>query len=322
MITEQELTNLLNKLEVKDRSKNIYFKRLLFLNYQLNPELKITKMINLNSYHHSRKIIKFMEKKWNNNETKKTYICAILNLLKITNDTHFKNGNMRPYYKKYKSYLDSLWKAINTNIASDEFKIMKREVDEDKLYLIIENQKIKFKLKNDIDNLQNIFLILVYLKNKPARADYADMLIIKSKTDDMDEKYNYAVIDDGEFIFYNYKTEKRGATILPIHSDVLEYVKLIYDFRINNNENPIFILKNKRTKKPTDAGSLSKKIIRLTGYGVNDFRKHYASKPENMKIIKEAVDMADGMMTSAGTLIKFYNKNKNKNDKTLNETET
>ena len=182
-------------------------------------------------------------------------------------------------------------------------------------------QKLQVNLYNRKTslNLQKLILFKIYTEHATQRADFVEMKIVsKYKPDKMDNKYNYVDLKNELFIILNHKTEKSGKITLKINKDTLKLIKKLRTARITEDlDRETFLLR--ADGEPMTAHYLGIMVNRLTGCGINELRKRYASRnmtPANQEMLEQmgadARQMGHSLETHVQDYIKIKRMNNNK----------
>lgn len=296
--------------KIKQNTVNGYIDKILYINKMVFDELIINDVINEKNFLKFDKVKAYLEKKYESLETKRSYINAILALLRAIKKEYTKKSikNTR-IYQKYQDYFNNTVKALTTYKKTPEFKTLKCKITEEELKNKLENLEINYYNKKNSLNLQKIILFKIYVEHTPVRADFVDMIITnKFNIEKMDKKCNYVDLKNGEFIIFNHKTEKQGEITLKINNDTLKLIKTLQQLRVDEDLNRnIFLLSADET--PMNSHYLGIMIKRLTGCSINDLRKRHASKSmtnTKLQALQNIQEDAKQMGHSIGTHIDHY----------------
>jgi len=199
---ETKITETL-KGKVKDSSTNLYINNLKRLND--NQEIKSLAFLK-----DTEKIFSKLEKYKPN--TKKSYLISIVSTLK---DKPNMKKVAKTYYDAMMKLNGELKETHNTKsevqkenwITQEEVKAkleeLKAKIPQDKKKLTAEEFK----------DLTNYFVLSLYVLQSPRRnLDYQDNLLTRKSIQDIPSNTNITDMETGEFIFSNYKTEKKYKT--------------------------------------------------------------------------------------------------------------
>lgn len=307
-------------LNIKSITQANYINNIFLLYYKLNPLQKDKNKVFIKTFKDAEGVIKFIDDTWSSCSTKNTYINAILNLLKVANLYKYKNKfiiaengkatpKLKPISQKYKDYTDVLQSQIQEERESEEFKTLKNIISQDVIDGLIKNNLKKYNTNLKLDYLQNVILLHVYFMNAPPRADISEMLIVETKPEVFDDRFNYAILDEKIFYYFNYKTDNRGFTDVNFTNEIYDLLLKLYNIRKTDNNDKVYVLLGARNNKPLTPQTLSKKFKRLSGVSINDARKQWINKPENKKASILANENAKNMMNSTKTQGIHYLKN-------------
>lgn len=160
--------------------------------------------------------------------TRRTYLIAIVSALKGRPEAKYKK-----LYTKYYEELMKLNGELKTNTTkSDTQKDNWLEQDDimakwDELKGIVDEIGTRRKITPDEYNrlLQLVVLSLYCLQAPRRNKDYIDMMVVKKTPEESDE--NYLNIVDWEWVFNNYKTQKKyQQKRLPVPDNLREIIKV------------------------------------------------------------------------------------------------
>jgi integrase len=160
--------------------------------------------------------------------TRRTYLIAIVSSLKGRPEAKWKK-----LYTRYYEELMKLNGELKNNTAkSDTQKENWMGQDEvmkkcDELKDILTEIQGKKKISADeYERLLQLVVLSLYCLQAPRRnKDYTDMMVVKKTPDDT--TFNYLNIDEGEWVFNNYKTQKKYQQMrLPVPSDLMGIIKV------------------------------------------------------------------------------------------------
>lgn len=285
-----------------------YITKLLFLEKSITG--KESDKINFNEkiFMKFDEVKEFIEKKYKRLETKRSYLVAILALLKAINKQCGRTGKQTRIYTKYKNYLQELIDLINDYHKTDEFKAYTCKITDEQLKELLEKRKLKFHQQNKSSDLQNIIIMKLYIEQTAVRADYVNTILINGCNEDtVDKTKNYIDLKNKKSIIFNHKTEDGGILRNPINEDIILLMNKLLKLRkkegIKNNEY-LLLKKNGDLMTP---GGLSMKIKRLTGCSINDLRKRpNRVNKETLHMLGEMGEQAKAQGHSLATHIKHY----------------
>jgi hypothetical protein len=201
-----DITLKLKEKGLSDSSINKYIRDLILLNN--NKEFK-----NLNFLKNTDKIYRYIDIDEYKITTKRNYYNSINVILLLYAPKFKKLQNY--YYNKFIEYNDVI-KNSNGKLSDDK---QKKYIDYTDILNIYDNLKNKI-IKMDYNNAEKLnkyeynilleYLIFsLYILQEPRRnKDYLEMYIVKDKIKLLNSDKNYLLLDNGKFIFNNYKTSK------------------------------------------------------------------------------------------------------------------
>ena len=164
--------------------------------------------------------------------TIRNYYISISSVLSLAGDSYKKLH--QEYHNKMMELNKDLNKKEKMEVKTDEQK--KNWISQEEVKNTLDDLKQKVeKFKNDkkitkyeYDTLLNYLVLALYVLNPPRRnKDYQIMMMFRNYKDDLNENYNYLDVDNKQFIFRNYKTEKtHGEQIIPINDDLMSIINL------------------------------------------------------------------------------------------------
>jgi len=164
--------------------------------------------------------------------TRRTYLIAVVSSLKDRPEPRFKK-----LYTKYYAPLDELNKSLKDNTTkTDKVKDNWMEQSDinkrlEELQKIIPEIKDKKKITDEEYNvLLNLVILSLYTLQAPRRnKDYINCFIVKKVPDDTD--HNYLDITDWNWVFNNYKTQKKYSTqVIPVSPELKEILQTYLKF--------------------------------------------------------------------------------------------
>ena len=148
-----------------------------------------------------------------------------------------------PKYKKlYKRYQEQMIK--NAKIISGELdKNEKNEKQKDSIVPLNDVIAVREKAREDFENataisskewnkLLEYLLLSLYTMIAPRRnKDFLKMVVVMERPEEMNNENNYYVIDEGKFIFNNYKTKKQyGSQEIIIPEDLKAVLNMYLEY--------------------------------------------------------------------------------------------
>jgi hypothetical protein len=164
--------------------------------------------------------------------TRRTYLIAIVSSLKDRPEAKFKK-----LYTRYYSQLNDLNKELKNNTEKSP-KVKENWVEQNdieavqkKLEEIIPEIKDKKKITEDEYNklLQLVVVSLYTLQNPRRNKDYTDMFIVKAVP--AETEHNYLDMNRWEWVFNNYKTQKKyQQKVIPICDELKSILEIYFKF--------------------------------------------------------------------------------------------
>ncbi len=295
MSEEKLIENIKEHRTIRDNSLKVY----------INNVRKLNGGNEIKSLTFLRKTASILEKiKKFKLPTQRNYLTSILVIL--TNQPKFKST-----CEKYKEALRELNDVYNKHIESHEktekeqknwislkelkknvFNFYKREISERGL-----NKKTSLTNK-EFDLYQRFVVVALYMLLPPLRLDYANMKVVKSRSEMENKNRNYLLnISRNTKYFYinEYKTSDKHGTIeikIPTNlNSILNgwlKVNITENFLLNKGNSPM--TPNVLSKYISKAFSISGKNISL-----NMLRKIYISAHVDLEAIKKRKELATSM---------------------------
>jgi hypothetical protein len=170
--------------------------------------------------------------------TKRTYLISIVSALRGRSEAKYKK-----LYAKFYDQLMKLNKDLKDNTEKtekvNENWIDQKNVMEKQKYLAEVLPKLADKKKiseDEYNQLLHLIVVSLYTLQAPRRnKDYADMLVVKKTPSN--EAYNYLDVSKWNWIFNNYKTQKKYAQqIIPVPEDLQGILKVYLKFHPKSKE--------------------------------------------------------------------------------------
>jgi hypothetical protein len=212
-------------------------------------------------------VIKTLEKHYDNNNSKKTKIGAILSYMNLLKKTKALENIKSKYLTKVEEYNNSIKNKLQTHEKTEkEMESIPTKEDYEKL----ENNLFK-QLPNKYNDINDYFKIRDYVifklyKALPSRLDFADTKLVSNNDNMENEDCNYLVLNKKDktikYHMNNYKTSKvYGKKILNIDSNLynllVEYKKILNKF---SNSNYLFLNQIGKNMTRNNLSKLYKKI--------------------------------------------------------------
>ena len=240
--------------------------------------------------------------------TRRTYLIAIVSALKDRPETKYKK-----LYAKFYEPLDKLNKSLKDNTEKTP-KVKENWMEQSDINSRLEDLKkvvdeIKDKKKitpEEYHQLLKLVVLSLYTLQAPRRnKDYIDCLIVRKVPEDTTN--NYLDITDWNWVFNNYKTQKKyNKQVIPVEPELKEILELYLKFHpeakaIAKKKCAVQFLPLNSSKDMTRMLNkiLGKKV------GCSMIRAIYLTSKfgEQQKDLQET---ADSMATSVGTIQSNY----------------
>jgi len=245
--------------------------------------------------------------------TKRTYIIAIVSSLKDRPETRYKK-----LYTKFYEMLVEVNKALKNNNTKSEKQeenwISQDAVQSkcDSLMEIISKVEGKRKLSEvEYKELLDAVILGLYCLQAPRRnKDYTDMLIVNTVPDD--KEHNYLDTKGMKWVFNNFKTQKTYKTqVINIPDELQRLLKVYFKFHPKSKEikkgETVPFLMNYDGKAINNSTEMTRALNKIFGKNVGSslLRNIYLTSKygEKAKELKE--DAAD-MATSVDTIQNHY----------------
>jgi integrase len=240
--------------------------------------------------------------------TRRTYLIAIVSALKDRPEAKYKK-----LYNKFYEPLDKLNKSLKDNTEKTE-KVKENWMDQSDINKQLEDLKkiypeIKDKKKITQEEYQQLLKLVVlslYTLQAPRRnKDYIDCLIVRKVPEDTTK--NYLDITDWNWIFNNYKTQKKYKNqVIPVEPELKEILEVYLKFHPQAKE-----IAKKKCAVPflplnssTDMTRMLNKILGKK-VGCSMIRAIYLTNKFG-KEQKDLQETATNMATSVGTIQNNY----------------
>lgn len=240
--------------------------------------------------------------------TRRTYLIAVVSALKDRPEAKFKK-----LYAKFYDPLDKLNKSLKDNTEKtpkvkenwmEQSDILKQLEELKKIYPEIKDKK---KITpEEYQQLLKLVVLSLYTLQAPRRnKDYIDCLIVRKVPEDTTK--NYLDITDWNWVFNNYKTQKKyNKQVIPVEPELKEILQVYLKFHPEAKE-----IAKKKCAVPflplnssTDMTRMLNKILGKK-VGCSMLRAIYlTSKFGDQQ--KDLQETADSMATSIGTIQSNY----------------
>jgi len=287
---------------LSEGSKKLYMSKLRSISGE--KEIK-----NLNFLKDTEAVIKTIEEKSDNPNTRRTSYIAVCNVLK--DKKPFKKQN-DIYHKKMMELNDQLNKE---SFKSDKTKEKQENVSMDKLVerhdelmkLLPEIKKKKKIMPEDLVNIFNLLVTSLYIMLPPRRNKDYQTMVVADPTENKELNYYH----NGKFYFNNYKTKSaHGQQVIDVPPELQEIITVW--LKIRNKTDPHLLVFPRwacSTGEPITESNDMLKVIRYAfdnkDVGVSVLRNVYLTSKYG-KMSKELKQDAHDMGTSIGVANSTY----------------
>jgi len=239
METQNKIFDNLKNKNISASSLKLYLNNLKRLNG--GQEIK-----NFNFLKDTEKIVNHIKDYKPN--TRRSYLISIVSLLK--QEPKFKKL-YDIYYKMLMEYNKEL--SVNNDksetqkenwITQEQVLEVYKKLEDDLLPKLTNKKKIN---EDEYKELLSFVVLSLYTLQAPRRnLDYLYMVIVKKYNEDMDKKFNYLDLDNMEFHFNNYKTQKTYKTqSIPVSPELQKVIQIYLSYHPLKSE-----IKKKNTLVP------------------------------------------------------------------------
>lgn len=234
-----------------------------------------------------KKTLKFLDKRYENLNTKKSYLASIVSELKQHGGTLDIGEIPDDLISEYQKPMVATAKTVEEERG--ENRLTEREKKNwllwEQIIKVRETLKKRAMDYNNYDNYLDYLILSLYTYNPPVRSDYGTMEFAKTlkQTKDQTTNYLYWSTKKKVFIFNYYKTSKKyGRVEIPVDD---ELIPIIAYWRSKYNSSK-YLLASKQGKPMTDK-YLSNRIRRIfkqeTGKttGINIMRHSFINNSVN-----------------------------------------
>ena len=216
-VTEKTAINYINKISVIHNliSKNLLdketLKKIFIGKEESGDEKKIIE--NMDYIDNLDELIKIIEDKYENLQSRKAYISAYLTLISYLSKT--KKENYEKLREKFEEINNAIYGIRGENERSDNEEL----IDSFEEYNILENAN-KLKIEDEI-------IYLFYTLQPPRRIEDVYLITITNKNNNTEDNINYIIVDNDnnplEIIYNKYKTNKiYGRQIITLTNKILK----------------------------------------------------------------------------------------------------
>ena len=263
------------KINIKKNNKNLknttienYITKIKFIHYNIcNKKINIKKISNILldtynikdieyviknfNYLENKKIITYLYNKYENINTIKSYLIPFTVLC-----SKIDYYNENDVHKNLIEYIEKINKTYENDRNNNSINI------EDKNKLIINYDKEELQKQLEIlNNIEEQLIFALYTFIPPRRLEYSNM-IIKENDINLENNYNYIIIDNNnpiKFVFNNYKTNKVfGKQIYYIDDNIKNLIN--EHILINNKKNSDLLFNYKSNNFGKKLTNIFKKV--------------------------------------------------------------
>jgi hypothetical protein len=257
-----------NNTNLKNTTIENYITKIKFIHYNIcNKKINIKKISNILldtynikdieyviknfNYLENKKIITYLYNKYENINTIKSYLIPFTVLCRKID---YYNEN--DVHKNLIEYIEKINKTYENDRNNNSINI------EDKNKLIINYDKEELQKQLEIlNNIEEQLIFALYTFIPPRRLEYSNM-IIKENDINLDNNYNYIIIDNNnpiKFVFNNYKTNKVfGKQIYYIDDNIKNLIN--EHILINNKKNSDLLFNYKSNNFGKKLTNIFKKV--------------------------------------------------------------
>ena len=216
-VTEKTAINYMNKISVihKIISKNELdketLKRILLGNEEIGDEKKI--LNNMEYMNNIDELIRIIEDKYDNLQSRKAYISSYLTLISYLPKT--KKEGYEKIREKFEEINNAIYGIRGENERADNEEMIDSFEEED----ILKNME-GLKMEEEI-------IYIFYTLQPPRRSEDVYLITIKNNSENLDNNTNYIIVDSNnnpeELIYNKYKTNKiYGRQIITLTNKILK----------------------------------------------------------------------------------------------------
>jgi hypothetical protein len=257
-----------NNTNLKNTTIENYITKIKFIHYNIcNKKINIKKISNILldtynikdieyviknfNYLENKKIITYLYNKYENINTIKSYLIPFTVLC-----SKIDYYNENDVHKNLIEYIEKINKTYENDRNNNSINI------EDKNKLIINYDKEELQKQLEIlNNIEEQLIFALYTFIPPRRLEYSNM-IIKENDINLENNYNYIIIDNNnpiKFVFNNYKTNKVfGKQIYYIDDNIKNLIN--EHILINNKKNSDLLFNYKSNNFGKKLTNIFKKV--------------------------------------------------------------
>ena len=309
-----------NNTNLKNTTIENYITKIKYIHYDIcNKKINIKKISNilLNTYNikdieyviknfnylENKKLITYLYNKYENINTIKSYLIPFTVL--CSKIDYYNENNV------HKNLIENIEK-INKTYEEDRDNNSINIEDKNKLIINYEKKELQKQLET-LNNIEEQLIFALYTFIPPRRLEYSNM-IIEENDINLDNKYNYIIIDNNnpiKFVFNNYKTNKVfGKQIYYIDDDIKNLIN--EHISINNKKKNDLLFNYKSNNFGKKLTNIFKKIysenitVRWLRISYTSYIRKQNLTNNELKIVSEK--MAHSLETNSKyNKIKMYN---------------
>tara|TARA_B110000003_G_scaffold274072_1_gene313104 strand:+ start:734 stop:1744 length:1011 start_codon:yes stop_codon:yes gene_type:complete len=316
-----------NKINIKKNNTNLknttienYITKIKYIHYNIcNKKINIKKISNILldaynikdieyviknfNYLENKKLVTYLYNKYENINTIKSYLIPFTVL--CSKIDYYNENNV------HKNLIENIEK-INKTYEEDRDNNSINIEDKNKLIINYDKEELQKQLET-LNNIEEQLIFALYTFIPPRRLEYSNM-IIEENDINLDNKYNYIIIDNNnpiKFVFNNYKTNKVfGKQIYYIDDDIKNLIN--EHISINNKKKNDLLFNYKSNNFGKKLTNIFKKIysenitVRWLRISYTSYIRKQNLTNNELKIVSEK--MAHSLETNSKyNKIKMYN---------------
>ena len=309
-----------NNTNLKNTTIENYITKIKYIHYNIcNKKINIKKISNILldvynikdieyviknfNYLENKKLITYLYNKYENINTIKSYLIPFTVLC---SKIYYYNEN-----NVHKNLIENIEK-INKTYEEDRDNNSINIEDKNKLIINYDKEELQKQLET-LNNIEEQLIFALYTFIPPRRLEYSNM-IIEENDINLDNKYNYIIIDNNnpiKFVFNNYKTNKVfGKQIYYIDDDIKNLIN--EHISINNKKRNDLLFNYKSNNFGKKLTNIFKKVysenitVRWLRISYTSYIRKQNLTNNELKIVSEK--MAHSLETNSKyNKIKMYN---------------
>tara|TARA_B000000477_G_C6094938_1_gene229464 strand:+ start:802 stop:1812 length:1011 start_codon:yes stop_codon:yes gene_type:complete len=309
-----------NNTNLKNTTIENYITKIKYIHYNIcNKKINIKKISNILldaynikdieyviknfNYLENKKLITYLYNKYENINTIKSYLIPFTVL--CSKIDYYNENNV------HKNLIENIEK-INKTYEEDRDNNSINIEDKNKLIINYDKEELQKQLET-LNNIEEQLIFALYTFIPPRRLEYSNM-IIEENDINLDNKYNYIIIDNNnpiKFVFNNYKTDKVfGKQIYYIDDDIKNLIN--EHISINNKKKNDLLFNYKSNNFGKKLTNIFKKVysenitVRWLRISYTSYIRKQNLTNNELKIVSEK--MAHSLETNSKyNKIKMYN---------------